>query len=136
MAEQRSGFDIFGNSAPRVLNDSAAAQKRAIYDRMSARGKKYVDSLGFDVWDPFQEPKEPLDIRKDVTKRTTQELVRRFLQEQAPEGAGNLYSQGVLDAALGIVNKDEKIRGMFEFCLWYDRLLRREGYGGNDEGAL
>ena len=136
MAEKRSGIDLFGNAAPRELDASATIQKRAIYERMSARGKKYVDAMGFDTWDPFQEPKEPLDIRKDVTKRTTQQLVRRFLQEQAPEGAGNLYGQGVLDAALGIVNKDEKIRGVFEFCLWYDRLLRREGHGGNDEGPV
>lgn len=106
-----------------------AARKRGIYESLGARGKKYVDLVGYDAWDPFQEPKEPLDIRTDVTRRTTQQLVRRFLQEHAPEGAGNAYGQGVLDCALGIVSKDEKYRGVFEFCVWYEQLLRREGYG-------
>ena len=131
--------EIFGNTAaPRVLDEDGAAQKRGIYETLGARGKKYVDKIGYEKWDPFQEPKDPLDIRTDVTKRTTRQLVRRFLQEHAaPDGggAGNAYGQGVLDCALGIVSKDEKFRGIFEFCIWYEQLLRREGHG-NDESPL
>lgn len=112
------------------------ARKRGIYEAMSARGKKYVDRIGYDKWDPFQEPKEPLDIRTDATRRTTRQLVHRFLRERAPDGAGNAYGQGVLECALGLVNRDEKIRGAFEFCIWYERLLRREGHGTDDERTL
>lgn len=128
--------DIYGNTRPRELDAEGEAKKRGIYECLGARGKKFVDKIGYEKWDPFQEPKEPLDIRTDVTKRTTQQLVRRFLQERAPEGAGNLYGQGVLECALGLVNKDEKIRGIFEFCIWYEQLLRREGHGGTDESPL
>ncbi|MCC8195040.1 MAG: hypothetical protein LIP28_10380 [Deltaproteobacteria bacterium] len=137
MAEPpRRGRDIFGDAGdPRPLDAEAAARKRAIYEALGKRGKKYVDGLGYDAWDPFLEPKDPLDIRTDVTQRTTRELVRRFLQERAPDGAGNAYRQGVLECALGLVNKDEKFRGMFEFCVWYAQLLRREGYG-DDESPL
>ena len=135
MTERRTP-DIYGNNAQRQLDAEGEAQKRAIYESLGARGKKYVDKLGYEKWDPFQEPKDPLDMRTDVTKRTTQQLVRRFLQEQAPQSAGNLYGQGVLECALGIVNKDEKFRGVFEFCLWYDALLRREGHGDSDEKPI
>ncbi len=119
---------IFGKASPSPSGEEAQAKKRGIYEAMSPRGKRYVDKIGYDTWDPFAEPKEPLDIRTDISKRTTQQLVRQFLQEHKPEGVGNAYSQGVLDCALGIVNKDEKFRGIFEFCLWYDTLLRREGH--------
>lgn len=134
MAE-RSAPDIFGGKTARVLDEKGVEKKRGIYESLGPRGKKYVNKIGYDAWDPFQEPKEPLDIRTDVTKRTTRQLVRRFLQEQAPDGAGNAYSQGVLECALGIVNKDEKFRGMFEFCLWYGRLLRQEGLD-DDESSV
>ena len=50
-------------------------------------------------------------------------------------GVGNAYGQGVLECALGIVNKDEKFRGIFEFCIWYEQLLRREGHD-TDESPL
>lgn len=124
-------MDIFGcANAKRALSAEEEAQKRSIYAGLSARGKTYVAKIGYDTWDPFQEPKDPLDIRTDITKRTAQQLVRKFLRERGPDGAGNAYGQGVLDCALGIVNKDERITGMMEFCAWYERLLRREGYGG------
>ncbi len=135
MADASSLFGKNGSRAGPSSPDSQAshapeaeAKKRGIYEGMSPRGKRYVDKIGYEAWDPFAEPKEPLDIRADVGKRTTQQLVRAFLQEHRPDGVGNAYSQGVLDCALGIVNKDEKFRGVFEFCLWYDTLLRREGH--------
>ena len=130
----RRAPDLFGNTgAPRDLDEDAASQKRAIYEAMSLRGKKYVDKMGYETWDPFQDPKDPLDIRTDVTKRTARQLVARFIQETTPaDGGGNAYSQGVLECALGIVNKDDKCKGIFEFCIWYEQLLRREGHSDHE----
>ena len=82
---------------------------------------------GYDAWDPFQEPKDPIDIRMEKTQRTTQMLVREFLQTQNRENYSNEYGRGVLDICLGIVNDDERSRGMFEFSLWYHELLKKEG---------
>ena len=71
-----------------------------------------------------------LDVRLDVTKRTTQQLVREFLQLKAArnEQYGNDYGRGVLECALGIVNRDEKFQGITDFCLWYHDLLKKEGH--------
>jgi hypothetical protein len=135
----RRAPDIFaGPKGKRVLDEDAAARKHGIYESLGKRGKTYVDGIGYDAWDPCQEPKDPLDIRTDATRRTTRQLVRRFLQEHAPAdggGVGNAYGQGVLECALGIVNKDETFRGIFEFCIWYEQLLRQEGHG-SDESPL
>ena len=91
---------------------------------------KFVDRIGYDNWDPFQKPNDPLDVRLDVTKRTTQQLVREFLQLKAArnEQYGNDYGRGVLECALGIVNRDEKFQGITDFCLWYHDLLKKEGH--------
>ena len=102
-------------------------RKRAIFDMMSPRRQKYVQKVGYEKWDPFQEPKDPIDIRKDKTKRTTQMLVREFLQTKSGENYSNAYGRGVLDLCMGIINDDERYRGMFEFSLWYQALLKAEG---------
>ena len=34
-------------------------QKRAIYESLSPRRKKFIDRIGYEKWDPFQEPKDP-----------------------------------------------------------------------------
>ena len=102
-------------------------RKRAIFDAMSPRGQKRILKKGFDKWDPFQEPKDPIDIRKDKTKRTTQMLVREFLQSRTNEEVSNAYSRGVLEMALGIINEEDRFIGMYEFAAWYRNLLVEEG---------
>jgi hypothetical protein len=56
--------------------EEAEKRKKAIFDSMSPRRQKHILRKGYAKWDPFQEPKDPIDIRKDKTRRTTQMLVR------------------------------------------------------------
>jgi len=108
---------------PREIED----RKKAVFDSMSSRRQKHILKRGYDKWDPFEEPKDPIDIRKDKTKRTTQMLVREFLQSRDAEGYSNAYGRGVLEMALGIVNDDDRFLGMYEFARWHQALLKKEG---------
>jgi hypothetical protein len=110
----------------KVSPEEAERRKRAIYDSLSARRKKYIDRIGYAKWDPFEEPKDPIDIRRDTTQRTTQQLVREFLQSR-PSNApySNAYGQAVMEMAIGIVNDDERYQAMLEFAAWYMVLLKR-----------
>ena len=102
-------------------------RKRAIFESMSPRRQKHILKKGYEKWNPFLEPKDPIDIRKDKTKRTTQQLAREFLQTKSSEDYSNAYGGGVFEICLGIVNDDDKYKGMFEFSIWYQELLKREG---------
>jgi hypothetical protein len=107
--------------------EEAEARKKAVFDNMSPRRQKHIlNKIGYDKWDPFEEPKDPIDIRKDKTRRTTQMLVRDFLQTRSSEGYSNAYGRGVLEMAVGIVNEDERFMGMYEFASWYRDLLKKE----------
>ena len=102
-------------------------RKKAIFESMSSRRQQHIRQKGYDKWDPFQEPKDPIDIRTDQTKRTSQMLVREFLQTIPSEGYSNTYGQGVLEICLGLINEDDRFRGMYEFACWYHELLKKEG---------
>ncbi|UCF94007.1 MAG: hypothetical protein JSW39_07565 [Desulfobacterales bacterium] len=106
--------------------EEVAKRKMAVFDSMSPRRQKHILKKGYDKWDPFAEPKDPIDVRKDKTKRTTQTLVREFLQSRRTEHYTNAYGRGVLEIALGIVNEDDRFRGMYEFACWYHDLLKKE----------
>jgi hypothetical protein len=110
----------------RSLSPEEAERKKAIFDSMSPRSQKRVDKMGYDNWDPFQEPKDPIDIRGDKQKRTTQMLVRQFLQTTESAKYGNAYARGVLELCLGIINDDERYIGMYEFACWYQELLKED----------
>lgn len=108
--------------------EEIALRKRAVFERMSARRREAILKRGYEKWDPFQEPKDPIDIRRDKSRRTTQQLVREFLQTRgASETYSNLYGQAVLEISLGIVNGDERYLAMYDFACWYRDLLLREG---------
>jgi len=107
--------------------EEAERRKKAIFDSMSPRRQKHILKRGYEKWDPFEEPKDPIDIRKDKTRRTTQDLVREFLQTRSGEAQNNAYNRGVLEIALGIVNGEDRFRGMYEFACWYRELLIKEG---------
>lgn len=119
---------LFEEERPAVLTEEQARLKREIYERMNPRRRKFIDRIGYDIWDPFQEPKEPLDIRKDRTKRTLQDLMRDFLKENDSSDKDPAWRQGAQDCALGIIRKDERYQGIFDFCLWYNSILEREGH--------
>ena len=106
----------------------AEDRKKAVFDSMAPRRQKHILKKGYDKWDPFQEPKDPIDIRKDKSKRTTQVLVREFLQSRDFEGYSNSYGRGVLEMAVGIINDDDRFIGMYEFVCWHKELLKREGH--------
>jgi hypothetical protein len=100
-------------------------RKKAVFDAMSPRRQKHILKMGYEKWNPFEEPKDPIDIRRDGTKRTSQQLVRAFLQECSQERYSNAYGRGVLEMALGIVNEDDRFIGMYEFAIWYQQELNR-----------
>lgn len=104
------------------------AQKLAIYEKMSPRRRKWIDKIGFDKWEPFAPPKDPLDIRKDATQRTPQELATLFLRDRPDaKGYGETYASGAMEMAVGLLRRDARYIGMYEYSHWYQRLLEKEG---------
>ena len=68
--------DLLNRREERLFSEDEQTQKRLFYERMSPRRRRFVDRIGYDNWDPFEAPKEPMDIRKDVSQRTAQQLVQ------------------------------------------------------------
>ena len=95
---------------------------------MGKRGQKKILKMGYENWDPFEEPKEPIEIRRDKTKRTSQMLIREFLQNVNQDEYSNEYGRGAFDICLGIINNQERYKGMYDFACWYNELLKKEGH--------
>ncbi|WP_428561844.1 MAG: hypothetical protein ACP59X_19870 [Solidesulfovibrio sp. DCME] len=105
--------------------EELATLKRAIYDKLKPRRRRFIDKIGYDAWDPFQEPNDPLDMREDASRRTGQQLVTEFLA--ATPGASEEFAKGAWELCMGVMSGSERHRGMYAFCKWYKDLLSREG---------
>jgi len=112
----------------KLTREQIEERKKVIFDSMGKRGQTQILKTGYEAWNPFQEPKDPIDIRKDKTRRTSQELIREFLSQIDHDDYSNTFAQGAFEMCLGIINNDEKINGMFAFAGWYAALLKKEGH--------
>ncbi|HMB30414.1 MAG TPA: hypothetical protein VKN82_01180 [Desulfohalobiaceae bacterium] len=101
--------------------------KKAIYDQLSSRRRKFIDKIGYEKWDPFQEPNHPVEIRTEYTNRTVQELIRDFFNQGENKEYSSAYRQGVYECCLGIFQADERFKGMFDYCQWYFEELKKRG---------
>lgn len=119
---------MYRDGAPRELSPEEEAQKRDMYEKIPARRRKFIDRIGYENWDPFQKPNDPIELRTDVTRRTTQQLFREFMHSRAGQEKGNAYAGGAFECALGVINRDEKFLGIFDFACWYHELLKKEGH--------
>ena len=118
----------YRDGSRQILTPEQEELKRDLFNKIPTHRRKFIDRIGYDNWDPFPKPNDPMELRTDITKRTTQQLIREFLQSLPPDHEyDNTYSQGALECALGIVNNDEKYRGIRDFLHWYDKLLTKEG---------
>ena len=101
-------------------------RKKAIFEGMSARSKKKILDKGYDNWNPFLQPNDPIDIRVDQGRHTAWELAKNFLQTRSHEEYSNDYGQGVWEICTGIISDKDRYRAMYEFSCWYRDLFKND----------
>ncbi|MCE5283387.1 MAG: hypothetical protein LLG93_14950 [Deltaproteobacteria bacterium] len=99
-------------------------KKKAIFDAMSARSRKRILNKGYEKWDPFLTPKNPIDIRMVQRRETALSLMRSFLEACPHEGYSNAYGQGAWEVCMGIIGGDDRWRGIYDFSCWYRDFLK------------
>ncbi|MEW6615168.1 MAG: hypothetical protein AB1401_06875 [Thermodesulfobacteriota bacterium] len=106
------------------LSPEQEERKKAVFDGMSARNKKKILARGYGRWDPFLDPKDPIDMRVSQGRHAAWELAKNFLQTCSHEDYSNEYGQGVWEICTGIISGKDRYRAMYEFSCWYQRLLK------------
>jgi hypothetical protein len=98
--------------------------KKAIFDAMSARSRKRVVDKGYEKWDPFMMPKDPIDLRMNQRRETALSLMRKFLHTRPSEDYNKDYCQGAWEVCMGITVGDDRWRGIYDFSCWYRDILK------------
>ncbi|WAC08524.1 MAG: hypothetical protein OS130_04835 [Thermodesulfobacteriota bacterium] len=104
-----------------TLSPEEEQKKREIFEAMSPKRQQGILKKGYENWDPFQKPKEPFDRinGKEGDRERLVSLWHQFLKEKDFISPSNAFLQGAFEICRGILEEDERYRGMLEFCLWY-----------------
>ncbi|OIQ02447.1 MAG: hypothetical protein AUK55_00790 [Syntrophobacteraceae bacterium CG2_30_61_12] len=102
------------------------ARKKAIFDGMGKRGQKQVLKLGYENWDPFQEPKDPREVLRSASALRAGLLIQEFYQDHHDDERVRAHHKDLLDLCRGLLKGDVKANSLLEFCLWFDRNRPRD----------
>jgi len=109
------------------LTPEEEKRKKAIFDSMSPRVQERVRRKGYEIWDPFVQPKDPIDLRRGKLKRTALELTRAFLTNCDASSYSNAFGQGAWEMCRGLMEEDERFLGMYAFSIWYQKEAAKSG---------
>jgi hypothetical protein len=101
-------------------------RKRYMYEKMSKRRRKFVDRMGYENWDPFAAPFDPIDIRTDKTGRTAHQLTADYMSSIGKQ-ANQEYIDAINEFNVMLVMNFEKVRPLYDYCLWYKDELKKRG---------
>ncbi len=107
------------------LTTEEEERKKAIFESMSAKSRKRILDKGYEQWNPFLAPKDPIDMRMNQRRETALSLMRRFLHASPSEECSKAYCQGAWEICMGIVGGDDRAKGICDFCCWYRDILKK-----------
>lgn len=101
-------------------------RKKAIFDSMSKRGQERILRIGYENWDPFQEPKDPRERIFSSASLRASALIKAFLEEErlGEESVG--MQKELFELCKGVLQGEARATVLYKLCLWLAR-KRAEG---------
>ena len=107
------------------LTPEEEERKKIIFNGMSPKSQARILKKGYENWDPFMQPNDPIDIRKSKLNRTALDLTRAFLAAWESSAYSNAFGEGAWEMCKGLINDDDRFKGMYAFALWYEKELAK-----------
>ncbi len=96
-------------------------KKKAIFDSMSKRGQERILRIGYDNWEPFEEPKDPRERIFGSASIKAGVLVRRFYESVGNKEESAAMHKELFEICLGVLNGESRAKTILDFCTWYSK---------------
>ncbi len=101
-------------------------RKKAIFDTMSKRGQERILRIGYENWNPFQEPKDPRERIFGSATLKASALVRDFLHLHSGEHESPVLFKELFDQCRGLLQGEARAQMMLDFCIWYQKRVSKD----------
>jgi hypothetical protein len=93
-------------------------RKKAIFDGMSKRGQERILRIGYENWDPFQEPKDPRERIFSKASLTAGALVKEYFETVAHAEESVAVHKELFELCRGFIQEDGRSKVIVDFCAW------------------
>jgi hypothetical protein len=104
----------------------AEVRKKAIFDGMSKRGQERILRIGYDNWDPFQEPKDPRERIFSSASLKAGALVQEFLHLDQAHQESSALVKDLFELCKGLLQGEARAQTILEFCNWYQSKIGKD----------
>lgn len=101
-------------------------RKRAIFDQMGKRGQQRILKMGYENWDPFQEPKDPREQIVSATAVRAGMILAEFYQTQGNDERLRSHHKELVDLCRSLLRQDPRAMALKAFCCWFERTQKAQ----------
>jgi hypothetical protein len=98
-------------------------RKKAIFDTMAKRGQERILRIGYENWNPFQEPKDPRERIFSSASLNARALVKEFLHDHMAEQESPVLFKDLFELCRGLLQGEARAQLTLEFCTWYQNRM-------------
>ncbi len=98
--------------------DEFELKKRAIFDAMGKRGQERILRLGYENWNPFEEPKDPRERIFSSASLRAGALVEEFYKSAANREESVAVHKELFELCRGLIQGEARAKAIFDFCAW------------------
>ena len=109
-----------------VESEERELRKKAIFDGMSKRGQERVLKIGYENWDPFEEPKDPRQRIFGSTSISAAGLVQEYYRSAGAMEESVAVNRELFELCLGLLQGDSRAKAIVDFCAWLHKKTRQE----------
>lgn len=100
-------------------------RKKAIFDGMSKRGQERILRMGYDKWNPFQEPKDPRERLFSPVSMNANALLKEFFQANPEARSSEVVQKELFELCVGLLRGEARAGVILDFCSFYKQRVSK-----------
>jgi len=93
-------------------------RKKAIFDAMSKRGQERILRIGYENWDPFEQPRDPRERICSSASLNAGALVREYGKSAGDKEQPAAVHKELFELCLGLLQGESRAKAIVDFCVW------------------
>ncbi|MCU0586969.1 MAG: hypothetical protein MUF52_02330 [Syntrophobacteraceae bacterium] len=107
-----------GDKEERQDKEEYEIRKKAIFDSMAQRGRERILRIGYENWDPFQQPKDPRERIFSPISQQSMAMVDEFYRAAGLSKESVSLHKELFELCRGLLMEESRARAIFDLCLW------------------
>lgn len=109
-------------------NTERELKKKAIFDAMGKRGQERILRIGYENWDPFEEPKDPRERIFGSASLKAGALIEEFYRSVGDKEESVSLHKELFELCRGLLQGEARAVTISDFCNWYRKRTGEQGF--------